>query len=165
MYNDISDDMSDDMSDAVNNEIINNNVTVIAITEILECPICLINIVDDNPYYIMTCCKNKLHLHCLINWYSKHSKQKTCFMCNQTNNFFIDFLATDNQSSNNINDTSNIIIESSESNNATSMEYLSAPMLNRTNLSNNRICNCVGFIVSIILGGIALIIIFSSIII
>ena len=37
--------------------------TVIAITELLECPICLNNIVDNDPYYTITCCKKKIHLN------------------------------------------------------------------------------------------------------
>ena len=85
------------MSEAINNGAKGDNITVIAITESLECPICLSNIVENDPYYIMTCCNNKFHLQCLLNWYSRHSKQTTCFMCNQTNNFCNNLIYIDDE--------------------------------------------------------------------
>ena len=73
-----------------------NNDNIIAITDLLECPICLNNIYDtDDAYYIMECCKNKAHLKCLTEWYTSHRNLKTCFICNQYNSFSENFVITD----------------------------------------------------------------------
>ena len=144
------------MSDALKDK----NDTIVAIAELLECPICFNNIVDNDPYYIMACCKNRFHLPCLVDWYSTHLKQSTCFMCNQPNNFCREFLDINDRSSNNINnssdninDLSDVVIESSPEITNTSRDNLSTPMLNRNNSSNNRTCSCAGFFTSVILGG------------
>jgi hypothetical protein len=116
------------MSDITND----NNVTVIAITDSLECPICLSNITDIDPFYIMTCCKNKFHLQCLIQWYSRHLNQNTCFMCNQNNNFSEKFVSISNE----LNDFSDNTTDTENLNN------LSTQMLiNRTSLPSNE-WNC-----------------------
>ena len=137
----------------MSSEMNKDNITIIAITELLECPICFSNIVDDDPYYIMTCCKNKLHLQCLIDWYSAHSKQNTCFMCNQNNNFSEKFISNNNQVSNTLNDFSNNIHNSStEIINNERRDTLSTPILNnRDNLSNNT-KSCINCISTTILG-------------
>ena len=70
-----------------------NNNGIVAITDLLECPICPNNIYDtDDSYYIMECCKNKVHLKCLTEWYKSHQKLKTCFICNQYNSFSENFV-------------------------------------------------------------------------
>ena len=125
------------MLDATNIEKNNDKVTVIAITELLECPICFSNIEDDGSYYIMPCCKNKIHLQCLINWYSTHSNQTSCFMCNQPNKFYTDFLATD-------------VLESRECIINTSDESLPSQMITVSNLSTNNLCNSILLIVFIV---------------
>ena len=141
------------MSDTINSEIKDNIIS--AIPELLECPICFNNIVDNDSFYIMICCKNKVHLQCLIEWYSTNPKSSTCFMCTQPNNFYTNFFDNHNtnDSSNNINELSNAIIELTEPNNYTNINTynnLSTPILNRENTSNNRSCSCIGCICFII---------------
>ena len=48
------------MSDAIKNGTNNNNDTIMAITELLECPICLNTIVENDSFYTMICCKKKI---------------------------------------------------------------------------------------------------------
>lgn len=58
--------------------------TIIDITN-NECYICLETIhLHENDFLEMTCCKNKVHLKCLNEWYNK-TNSSTCFICNQTN--------------------------------------------------------------------------------
>ena len=60
---------------ATNNENIN------------ECYICLDNInLNENDFLELNCCKNNVHLKCLIEWYIKNNTSN-CFICNQTNDF------------------------------------------------------------------------------
>ena len=55
--------------------MITNKVDTIDISNnYLECPICLEIIYDTDPTLILECCKNKVHLICLEDWYSKHAK-------------------------------------------------------------------------------------------
>lgn len=53
----------------------------------LECPICFEIIEDNDGILIMECCNKKIHLKCLINWYTNHSNNLICIMCNQNNSF------------------------------------------------------------------------------
>ena len=64
-----------------------------------ECPICLNNIDEDDSFIIMTCCNNKIHIQCLINWYSGNSKSNACIMCNQNTNIHKSLLGIDDISS------------------------------------------------------------------
>ena len=132
------------MSKTIKNEINTNNIKIVDITDLLECPICLNNIIGHDPYFIMACCKNKMHLECLINWYSTNSKLTKCFICNQSTNFYNEFIK-----SNKIHDVSNIRIESVNTN--ILRNNFSAPMLDNTrNYYNYRDCCCVDFILSFI---------------
>ena len=73
-----------------------NNICIVELntineTEIpvdkLECPICFEIIEDNDGILIMECCNKKIHLKCLVNWYSNHPNNLVCIMCNQNNIF------------------------------------------------------------------------------
>ena len=53
----------------------------------IECPICFENIEDNDGILIMECCYNKIHLRCLVNWYTNNPNNLVCIMCNQNNSF------------------------------------------------------------------------------
>jgi hypothetical protein len=72
----------------------------------IECVICLENIVDDDPMLILECCRKKVHLKCVIDWYTKYPNNKTCFICNQNNNFCKDFVYSNSNSISNSNSNS-----------------------------------------------------------
>ena len=57
-----------------------------------ECPICFDVMSDNDPILILDCCFKKVHLSCIIEWYSKRPDNKICFMCNQANNFCKDLI-------------------------------------------------------------------------
>ena len=38
-------------------------------------------------FLILECCNNKVHLQCLVNWYSSNLEKRFCFYCNQSNTF------------------------------------------------------------------------------
>ena len=81
----------------------------------IECPICLENIIFTDPVLILDCCSKTVHLTCIIGWYSKHQTNKTCIMCNQSNNFCQDLVYNENQSySNTPQLTNSSIIEVSD---------------------------------------------------
>lgn len=62
------------------------------ITEIeTECPICFYNI-DNNAFIKTECCNQKIHIHCLIDWYLLNPKNCLCFICNQINPFINDLV-------------------------------------------------------------------------
>ncbi len=52
-----------------------------------ECIICFENINSDDALLILECCKQKVHIQCIIDWYLSNPNNKTCFICNQTNKF------------------------------------------------------------------------------
>ena len=52
-----------------------------------ECPICFEYIDIESGLIIMDCCKKKVHIHCLVNWYRNNSTKTCCFICNQSNTF------------------------------------------------------------------------------
>ena len=81
----------------------------------LECPICFHTINDDEGILILNCCKNKIHLLCLIKWYSNTTDKHLCFLCKQTNTVYNDFI-DDNLIDNN-NDINNDINNDNNSNN------------------------------------------------
>ena len=84
--------------------MITNKVDTIDISNnYLECPICLEIIYDTDPTLILECCKNKVHLICLEDWYSKHAKKPTCILCNQYNSFCAEYIVPiDNDISQNL---------------------------------------------------------------
>jgi hypothetical protein len=85
---------------ATNNQIIN------------ECYICLDTInLNENDFLELNCCKNKVHLKCLIQWYNKNNTSN-CFICNQTNDFCKSLL----HNSTSLNDIHYIQIEPIHSN-------------------------------------------------
>jgi hypothetical protein len=67
--------------------------------EIQECPVCFENMNDLDGILIMECCNKKIHITCLIDWYTKNLEKNVCFMCNQSNKFCKDLV--DNNSINN----------------------------------------------------------------
>lgn len=71
----------------------------------LECYICLDPISDNinANTYVLECCKNPVHLHCLQQWYNTNKNSANCFICNQYNSFCNDLIMP-------ITDTSYIIL-------------------------------------------------------
>ena len=100
----------------INNSVnsVNNNTYIIEIpidnndknNEIEECLVCFNNINTTDGILILDCCNKKLHLTCIIDWYTNHPEKKTCFICNQSNNFCKDLV--DNQSPASNSNTSSI---------------------------------------------------------
>ena len=70
---------------------ISNNKNTSIYQELIECPICLDHINSDQPILILACCKNKVHLKCLCDWYNSR-ENITCFICNQINPFGDDII-------------------------------------------------------------------------
>jgi len=66
---------------------ISNNKDTSTYQELLECPICLDPIILEDPLLTLNCCKNKVHLKCVCEWYHNNLSNIKCFMCNQTNPF------------------------------------------------------------------------------
>ena len=62
---------------------------------IIECPICLENIQDNNDILIMECCKYKIHIICLVTWYTNNQDNLVCVMCKQNNSFCNNLIDTD----------------------------------------------------------------------
>ena len=60
------------------------------LTELIECPICFNEIENDEGILIPECCKNPVHLQCLMKWYENNKHTNVCFICQQENNFSID---------------------------------------------------------------------------
>ena len=73
-------------------EKINTNKSGANLPNSIECPICFENINADDALLILDCCHKKVHIECILEWYSKYPNNKTCFMCNQTNNFCKDLV-------------------------------------------------------------------------
>ena len=57
-----------------------------------ECPICFENIEENDPHLILDCCSKTIHIKCMVDWYTKHPNNKSCFICNQSNSFCKDFI-------------------------------------------------------------------------
>lgn len=97
------------LSNSSSSEIQNANFNkqFISFVDIMECPICFGDIEQSDAVLIVDCCRKKIHLACLIEWYSKYPNNKTCFLCNQSNSFCKDFVYSDNSSQSNNTDTSN----------------------------------------------------------
>lgn len=66
---------------------ISNNKELSIYHELLECPICLDPIILDDSILTLNCCKNKVHLKCICEWYHNNTSKVRCFICNQTNPF------------------------------------------------------------------------------
>jgi len=71
---------------------ISNNKDGMDYQELIECPICLEQITIKTPILILACCKNKVHLKCLCDWYNDDRDNINCFICNQENPFGDDLL-------------------------------------------------------------------------
>jgi hypothetical protein len=57
------------------------------LNDVIECPICLNEINNDEGIIIPECCNNVVHLKCIMNWYGKNNTTNVCFICQQVNNF------------------------------------------------------------------------------
>ncbi len=80
----------------------------------IECPICFENINSTDALLILDCCQKKVHLQCIVSWYTKYPDNKFCFMCNQTNNFCKDLVCNSDRSetiSENTNTDNSIIVQ------------------------------------------------------
>lgn len=71
---------------------ISNNKESMNYQELVECPICLEQIITTDSILILACCKNKVHLKCLCDWYNDDRINTNCFICNQSNPFGDDLL-------------------------------------------------------------------------
>ncbi len=93
--------MENKTNDYINIDIPERENEYVSNSNTIECVICLENIVDDDPMLILECCRKKVHLKCVIDWYTKYPNNKTCFICNQNNNFCKDLVySTSNSTSN-----------------------------------------------------------------
>jgi len=91
------------------------------LNDVIECPICLNDINNNEGIIILECCNNPVHLKCIIKWYEKNNRNKVCFICQQVNNFSKDInlnqseivirdnLIENNHSEENIEVTNNLI--------------------------------------------------------
>ena len=88
-----------------NTELLNSNMILqsseVLVNEDNECPICFETMMIDDPILILECCNKKIHLKCIFNWYDTHRDNKTCFICNQSNNFCKDLIYQNNQNNQN----------------------------------------------------------------
>ena len=112
MLNNTSDINS--ITDYTSVELLNSNLilhsTEVLVNEDNECPICFENMKIDEPVLILDCCNKKIHLRCIIDWYDTHRENKTCFICNQSNNFCKDLIYSGTENIKPIQlDNSNII--------------------------------------------------------
>ena len=57
-----------------------------------ECPICFFSMNEEDGILDMECCNKKIHIKCIVEWYSHHMNQKNCFICNQNNKFCQDLI-------------------------------------------------------------------------
>ena len=57
-----------------------------------ECPICFDYIEDNDGILIMDCCEKKIHIRCLVEWYTNNPNKMVCIMCNQNNSFSNTFI-------------------------------------------------------------------------
>lgn len=70
-----------------NDAIINIDTIINLNSTNSECPICFDSMTENDPILILDCCLKKVHISCIMEWYSKRPNNIICFMCNQTNNF------------------------------------------------------------------------------
>ena len=57
------------------------------LNDIIECPICLNEINNNEGIIIPECCNNPVHLKCIMDWYKKNNRNNVCFICQQVNQF------------------------------------------------------------------------------
>lgn len=57
------------------------------LNNVIECPICMNDINNNEGIIIFECCNNHVHLKCVMEWYSKKHKNNICFICQQVNQF------------------------------------------------------------------------------
>lgn len=57
------------------------------LNDVIECPICLNDINNNEGIIIPECCNNPVHLKCIMDWYKKNNKTNVCFICQQVNHF------------------------------------------------------------------------------
>jgi hypothetical protein len=57
------------------------------LNDVIECPICLNDINNNEGIIISECCNNQVHLKCIMDWYKKNDKTNVCFICQQVNQF------------------------------------------------------------------------------
>ena len=118
----------------------NNNNPISSYNDMLECPICLTEINQNSPILIVDCCHKKIHLDCIIQWYSKYPDNKTCFMCNQSNSFCKDFVYSNENSNDNSNENSNEDIDDQSINDLNHSVLI--PMPTPINTRYPKIVNC-----------------------
>ena len=99
--------------------------------ECLECVICL-NDISSNDNYILTCCKNNVHIYCLNDWIQKNISNKNiskCFICSQENLIIEDIVS--------YNKKDEIVITTITSNNNSTNEMVLFNTNNMLNISYN----------------------------
>jgi hypothetical protein len=57
-----------------------------------ECPICFFLMDEEDGIIHMECCNHKIHIKCVVEWYTHNKDQKKCFICNQVNKFCVDLV-------------------------------------------------------------------------
>lgn len=57
------------------------------LNDVIECPICLNDINNNDGIIIPECCNNPVHLKCIMDWYEKNNRNNVCFICQQVNHF------------------------------------------------------------------------------
>jgi hypothetical protein len=57
------------------------------LNDVIECPICLNDINNNEGIIIPECCNNPVHLKCIMDWYEKNNRNNVCFICQQVNQF------------------------------------------------------------------------------
>ena len=57
------------------------------LNDVIECPICFIEIKNNEGIIIPECCNNQVHLKCIMEWYKINTKTNVCFICQQVNQF------------------------------------------------------------------------------
>lgn len=112
-----------------------------------ECPICFesIDLQLQDTYYTLECCKNDIHIKCIIEWLQKAQKDNDnsiCILCRSKTEIFDDFY-------NNINMNSNHTIDISNNSNDLTILLSSNNTINNTNnFCNFCLCiNVIGFFI------------------
>ena len=76
-----------------------------------ECPICLIDMNEEEGILLLDCCNKKVHLSCIIDWCSTDGNRTNCILCNQKNNFLIDTQNRNSTESFDSNQENNIVTQ------------------------------------------------------
>ena len=97
-----------------------------------ECPICLVTMNEDEGILIMDCCDKRVHLECVVKWYTERRTLQTCFLCNQSNKFSKSILSSSPIPPNPL---SHIIVYDSRTNvNHNNMGTLETSLVNNPNI-------------------------------